>query len=127
MAKPDLGMKRSCLECEARFYDLNKNPIICPKCGTPFDVETSISRVKPQPAPAPKAKPETEADEDETDAEGETWYRLDGIDAAAPFFMALAGDSDLWAFVSSAGSPATKLRTVSTKWLTKSSATASCT
>ncbi|MCP5270421.1 MAG: hypothetical protein H6932_04240 [Burkholderiaceae bacterium] len=40
----------------------------------------------------------------ETDAEGETWYRLDGIDAAAPFFMALAGDSDLWAFVSSAGS-----------------------
>ena len=39
----------------------------------------------------------------ETDAEGETWYRLDGIDAADPFFMALAGDSDLWAFVSSAG------------------------
>jgi hypothetical protein len=34
----------------------------------------------------------------------ETWYRIDGMDHQAPFFMALAGDSDLWAFVSSAGS-----------------------
>jgi len=34
----------------------------------------------------------------------ETWYRIDDIDQAPPFFMALAGDSDLWAFVSSAGS-----------------------
>ncbi|MBK6714781.1 MAG: hypothetical protein IPG57_06720 [Burkholderiales bacterium] len=36
--------------------------------------------------------------------DGESWYRIDGCDAQAPFFMALAGDSDLWAFVSSAGS-----------------------
>jgi len=38
------------------------------------------------------------------DDDGEMWYRIDGIDHAAPFFMVLAGDSDLWAFVSSAGS-----------------------
>lgn len=36
--------------------------------------------------------------------DGETWYRIDHHDHQAPFFMALAGDSDLWAFVSSAGS-----------------------
>ncbi len=35
---------------------------------------------------------------------GETWYRIDGVDQLPPFFMVLAGDSDLWAFVSSAGS-----------------------
>jgi hypothetical protein len=35
---------------------------------------------------------------------GETWYRIDGIEQAGPIFMALAGDSDLWAYVSSAGS-----------------------
>jgi hypothetical protein len=35
---------------------------------------------------------------------GETWYRIDGLDAQQPFFVALAGDSDLWAFVSTAGS-----------------------
>jgi hypothetical protein len=35
---------------------------------------------------------------------GDTWYRIDGIDVTQPFFVALAGDSDLWAFVSTAGS-----------------------
>ena len=34
----------------------------------------------------------------------ESWYRIDGLDQLAPFFMALAGDSDLWAYVSTAGS-----------------------
>jgi hypothetical protein len=34
----------------------------------------------------------------------ETWYRIDGVDRLPPFFMALAGDSDLWAYVSTAGS-----------------------
>jgi hypothetical protein len=34
----------------------------------------------------------------------ETWYRIDGYDRLSPFFMSLAGDSDLWAFISSAGS-----------------------
>ena len=36
--------------------------------------------------------------------DGQTWYRIDGYDRQAPFFMTLAGDSDLWAFVSTAGS-----------------------
>ena len=34
----------------------------------------------------------------------ETWYRIDGYDRIDPFFMVLAGDSDLWAYVSTAGS-----------------------
>ena len=38
------------------------------------------------------------------DDDGESWYRIDGSNHADPFFMVLAGDSDLWAFVSSAGS-----------------------
>ena len=38
------------------------------------------------------------------DEGSETWYRIDNADALPPFFMTLAGDSDLWAFVSSAGS-----------------------
>lgn len=33
MAKVDLGMKLTCESCGARFYDLNKQPGICPKCG----------------------------------------------------------------------------------------------
>ena len=34
MAKAELGMKLTCDSCGARFYDLNKQPGVCPKCGT---------------------------------------------------------------------------------------------
>ena len=34
MAKPELGNKRVCVACSTRFYDLNKQPVICPKCST---------------------------------------------------------------------------------------------
>ena len=33
VAKPDLGSKRQCESCGAKFFDLNKNPITCPKCS----------------------------------------------------------------------------------------------
>ncbi len=36
MAKPELGAKRQCQNCGAKFFDLNKDPIVCPKCGTTF-------------------------------------------------------------------------------------------
>ena len=36
MAKPELGAKRQCQSCGAKFFDLNKDPIVCPKCGTIF-------------------------------------------------------------------------------------------
>ncbi|MCP1230174.1 TIGR02300 family protein [Acetobacter indonesiensis] len=34
MSQPDLGTKRVCVSCGARFYDLNRNPAVCPKCST---------------------------------------------------------------------------------------------
>ncbi len=34
MAKPELGTKRVCVACGARFYDLTRTPAACPKCGT---------------------------------------------------------------------------------------------
>ena len=44
MAKPELGTKRLCGSCAAKFYDLNKDPIVCPKCGTTFVVSAPVSR-----------------------------------------------------------------------------------
>jgi uncharacterized protein (TIGR02300 family) len=38
VAKPELGTKRLCGSCGAKFYDLSKDPILCPKCGTTFVV-----------------------------------------------------------------------------------------
>ena len=34
MAKPELGTKRVCVSCGTKFYDLTKQPAICPKCST---------------------------------------------------------------------------------------------
>lgn len=34
MAKPELGTKRTCVNDGIRFYDMNKVPAVCPKCGT---------------------------------------------------------------------------------------------
>jgi uncharacterized protein (TIGR02300 family) len=39
MVKPELGSKRICVACAARFYDLGKAPPICPKCATEQPVE----------------------------------------------------------------------------------------
>lgn len=36
MAKPELGQKRQCSNCGTKFFDLSRNPIVCPKCGTVF-------------------------------------------------------------------------------------------
>ncbi len=36
MSKQERGTKRKCQECEVKFYDLNRDPIICPSCGATF-------------------------------------------------------------------------------------------
>jgi uncharacterized protein (TIGR02300 family) len=51
MTRPELGTKRLCTACGARYYDLNTTPISCPKCGAPFQVvETKTSPRATQPA-----------------------------------------------------------------------------
>ncbi len=56
MAKPDLGTKRLCASCGAKFYDLSKTPIVCPKCETVFVVAPVSSRSRPEPAAAAAAR-----------------------------------------------------------------------
>jgi uncharacterized protein (TIGR02300 family) len=66
VATADLGTKRLCPSCGARYYDLNKSPILCPRCGTQFEVPTGRSS---RAAPAPKPVVEDEEVEVETEAE----------------------------------------------------------
>ena len=44
MAKPELGIKRVCVACGARFYDMTKTPAVCPKCGTDQPAEVPRPR-----------------------------------------------------------------------------------
>jgi uncharacterized protein (TIGR02300 family) len=59
MTKPELGTKRLCVHCGAKFYDLHHNPIDCPKCGAVFEavVASSRARAGARVAPARKVEP----------------------------------------------------------------------
>ncbi len=53
MAKPELGTKRLCTNCAAKFYDLSKDPIVCPKCHTVLELAAVSARARPEPVAAP--------------------------------------------------------------------------
>lgn len=80
------GTKRTCQndECGSRFYDLNRNPIVCPICGSVYALAsgpvTAAAEEKRPGRPkkqvfedieAGPAAPEAEADEELSDIEGE--------------------------------------------------------
>jgi uncharacterized protein (TIGR02300 family) len=59
----ELGTKRTCPNCAARFYDLLKNPIQCPKCSTSFVAAAILPSKGEYPAAAaPKPREKVEAD-----------------------------------------------------------------
>lgn len=71
MTKPELGNKHQCQHCGTKFFDLNKTPVVCPKCGAVQQV--ALARH------APRA---SVADEEETDNEaGAELVSLDEAEA----------------------------------------------
>ena len=68
MDKADLGTKRVCPSCGARFYDLSKRPIVCPKCAYSFEPDAMFrqrrrqaeAEEKPEVAEAEAPEPEEE-------------------------------------------------------------------
>jgi uncharacterized protein (TIGR02300 family) len=42
LSKAEWGTKRVCPNCGKLYYDMKKNPPLCPACKTPFDTETLI-------------------------------------------------------------------------------------
>lgn len=67
MAKAEWGSKRECPSCGTRYYDLGKEPPVCPRCGTEFTVATQKAGYQAPPPPvekpekATKPKPEPRA------------------------------------------------------------------
>ncbi|MBA4210087.1 MAG: TIGR02300 family protein [Parvibaculum sp.] len=57
MSKPELGTKRDCPSCGAKFYDLNKNPVVCPKCKHEYVPDAGPKARRAKPAEKPKEKP----------------------------------------------------------------------
>jgi uncharacterized protein (TIGR02300 family) len=71
LAKPEWGSKRICPSCGARYYDLRRDPIVCPKCSTPFDPEALLRARRARPS-APVAKELEPVGAEDADADLET-------------------------------------------------------
>ena len=74
VAKPEWGVKRICPNCGARYYDMRKDPPVCPTCGTQFDPEALLKSRRARPAPVddtPVKKVAAVVDEDEVEVERE--------------------------------------------------------
>jgi uncharacterized protein (TIGR02300 family) len=84
VAKIELGTKRQCQNCGAKFFDLNKDPIVCPKCGTVFQG----AAVRAQRA-APK---DEEEEEEATAPAGVELVSLEEADAGDEKVAAVADD-----------------------------------
>ena len=77
MAKPEWGTKRICQSCSAPFYDLRRDPIVCPKCEAVFDPEAILKsrKIKGAEEPPKPVKKEVKDPEeilkDDADADAE--------------------------------------------------------
>jgi len=77
VTKPELGTKRLCAGCAAKFYDLLKSPIVCPMCEAVFVIpKATPSRPRRGFEPIAQvvpvvAAPEIAAKSDDATATGE--------------------------------------------------------
>ena len=89
------GTKRMCQECEVRFYDLMREPIVCPACGAVYtpvaqpagdarrgsagSAKTAWRQSFKRPSPAlPEADAQSAAPAEEVEASGDEVPVADG-------------------------------------------------
>ncbi|MDE2335117.1 MAG: TIGR02300 family protein [Rhodospirillales bacterium] len=83
MVKPELGNKRVCVSCGAKFYDLGRTPAICPKCDTEQPAEQPrlrrIAPVAPPEASRGKSQPQPGLEEGDVEVEVEVEEEEEGV------------------------------------------------
>jgi uncharacterized protein (TIGR02300 family) len=104
MAKPELGLKRVCVACGAKFYDLMKSPAVCPKCGTEQPAEqprlrraaaAAEDKIKKRAGvPVEAEADEVELEDVEADAALEHADELEDEDEAIGEEIEVEGDRD---------------------------------
>lgn len=96
MAKAELGTKRTCVACGAKFYDLRRSPVTCPKCGTEQPAEQPRLRRPGGAEDRAKLKRAASAEPVLEDAELEVAVE-EGDDAVLEDAEDLEGEDDLGA------------------------------
>ena len=62
MSKTEWGIKRFCPSCGTKYYDFNKNPIICPKCEFEFDPDLLLKSRKGRSIATKTEEPQVSSD-----------------------------------------------------------------
>lgn len=87
------GLKRVCVGCGIRFYDLNKRPINCPNCATEFTGEIKLKTRRGRAA-AIEAAQEAEELPVANDVETEEIEKTDDTISLEEVVEEGAGDED---------------------------------
>ena len=96
MAKPEWGTKRICPSCGSRYYDLLREPVICPKCSTPYDPEAFLKSRRARPIPPVEKELEpVGAEELDTELETEEADVVEEEEEAVPLEEAEEEDEEL--------------------------------
>lgn len=80
MPNPEWGVKRTCATCRARFYDLNRDPIVCPKCGAELDITVLLKPKRVKPAAKAAATKVAAKDVDVIDDDDDIEVEIDDDD-----------------------------------------------
>lgn len=87
------GTKRTCANCAARFYDLNRGSGVCPKCDAPFDSQATTKRKRTRAVAAEAATAEANKPEAKVEAAESPKPALDPLkDAETVAGIAANGD-----------------------------------
>jgi len=99
VAKPELGTKRLCANCAAKFYDLNKSPIVCPKCHTTMELAAIPTRPRPELATPVRAAAPVQEETLVPETQDAEFVSLEEADAEAQGKKAdadaIVGDDDI--------------------------------
>lgn len=57
MSRSQRGAKRVCPDCDVRFYDMNRTPIVCPGCKAEFAAEVFDKPRRRRPAETRPSRP----------------------------------------------------------------------
>jgi len=101
LVKADLGTKRACPSCAARFYDLTKRPIECPKCGFSYEPEALFKQRRSRVAEtvdagAVRAADSEDEDDEDDDNESDSEDEDEEAEAVveAPLKIAATGEDE---------------------------------
>jgi len=94
MVKPELGLKRVCVSCGAKFYDMARLPAVCPKCGTTQPAEQPKLKRAPIPPDDRVKKRVAPVEEAEGDEAAEDAEELEDADEAIDAEIEVDGDRE---------------------------------